>query len=125
MSDTQNEGLKLETINIETIENGSTSENEIKAFDLREGYIVDSTAESGLEGKRLKLAPDGRTVLIPQPSDSQDDPLNWSQFKKHLFLYIIAASAFLPDYGSAVGAVTLLPQAKYVCSKVIRHMDRY
>lgn len=26
----------------------------------------------------LKTAKDGETVLLPQPSDSPDDPLNWS-----------------------------------------------
>jgi hypothetical protein len=31
----------------------------------------------------LKLAKDGSTVLIPQPSDDDEDPLNWSWLKKH------------------------------------------
>ena len=60
----------------------------------------------------LKLATDGDIILIPQPSDNPNDPLNWSKFRKHLILLIICASAFLPDYGSATGAVTLIPQAK-------------
>ena len=34
----------------------------------------------------LKLASDGKTVLIPQPSDDLDDPLNWSLTKKHVVL---------------------------------------
>ena len=33
-----------------------------------------STSDSSL----MKTAADGKTVLIPQPSDSPDDPLNWS-----------------------------------------------
>lgn len=40
------------------------------------------TSDSGT----LKLASDGRTVLIPQPSDDPKDPLNWSWAKKHLVL---------------------------------------
>ncbi|KAK2879567.1 hypothetical protein FQN49_000761 [Arthroderma sp. PD_2] len=60
----------------------------------------------------LKTAEDGHTILVPQPSDSPDDPLNWSASKKWVVLLIISFTAFLPDYGSAVGAVTLLPQAE-------------
>lgn len=77
----------------------------------REGYVLD-TSLAQQEG--LKTTPDGKTVLIPQPSESPNDPLNWSSFRKHLILIIISAAAFLPDYGSATGAVTLIPQAAYV-----------
>lgn len=62
----------------------------------------------------VKLAPDGHTVLEPQPSSDPHDPLNWSKFRKHLILIIVSAASFLPDYGSATGAVTLLPQSEYV-----------
>lgn len=58
-----------------------------------------------------QIASDNRTVLIPQPSLDVNDPLNWSNFRKHAVLLVVAATAFLPDYGSAVGAVTLIPQS--------------
>ena len=83
--------------------------NDIHEFEEIEGYIIDTDAETH---NKLKVAGDGHTILIPQPSDDPNDPLNWSKYKKHLILLIISASAFLPDYGSATGAVTLLPQAK-------------
>lgn len=73
----------------------------------KEGYVLDAS----LGGANLKTTKDGRTILIPQPSEDPNDPLNWSWFKKHLFLIIIGATSFLPDYGSAVGAVTLIPQS--------------
>ncbi|KAF4334669.1 HOL1 [Fusarium beomiforme] len=74
-----------------------------------DGYI----AKVGTEHRGdLKTAKDGHTVLIPQPSDDPHDPLNWSPVKKHVILFIISFAAFLPDYGSATGAVTLLPQAE-------------
>lgn len=75
------------------------------------GYVLDASLvhQKGYEG--IKLTKDGTTVLIPQPSDDPDDPLNWSWLKKHVILIIISATAFLPDYGSATGAVTLLTQA--------------
>ncbi|KLJ09895.1 hypothetical protein EMPG_14688 [Blastomyces silverae] len=74
----------------------------------KEGYLFDTShAQAG----DLKTTQDGRTILIPQPSSSPLDPLNWSWGRKHLILIIISMTAFLPDYGSATGAVTLLPQA--------------
>ena len=81
----------------------------IHEYQESEGYIID-TEETGATG--LKLAKDGRTRLIPQPSDDPHDPLNWSWVKKHCILFIVAFAAFLPDYGSATGAVTLIPQAE-------------
>ena len=73
------------------------------------GYILDVNQLG--PNISTKTAPDGQTVLIPQPNDSSDDPLNWSQAKKHTVLAVIIACTFLPDYGSATGAVTLIPQA--------------
>ncbi|PNS20561.1 hypothetical protein CAC42_6011 [Sphaceloma murrayae] len=77
-------------------------------YNESEGYIAD--VDAGLRGD-LKTTKDGHTVLIPQPSDDPKDTLNWSPVKKHVVLFIISFAAFLPDYGSATGAVTLLPQA--------------
>lgn len=53
----------------------------------------------------------GEKVLVPQPSESQLDPLNWSWSKKHITLLILSATAFLPDYGAASGASTQIPQS--------------
>ncbi|KAJ5357750.1 MFS transporter [Penicillium brevicompactum] len=71
-------------------------------------YVVDAEKASGGHGK---LAKDGHTLLIPQPSSDPKDPLNWSSFKKHLILLIVSWASLLADYGSATGAVTLIPQA--------------
>ncbi|KAF5858016.1 hypothetical protein ETB97_004947 [Aspergillus alliaceus] len=75
----------------------------------REGYLLDTSLA---QNQNLQTTEDGRTVLIPQPSSSPNDPLNWPSFKKHLILVIISVTAFLPDYGSATGAVTLIQQAE-------------
>ncbi len=75
-----------------------------------DGYILD--VKEIRDGKTPKLAADDRTVLIPQPSDDPNDPLNWSQKKKNIVLAVVCACTFLPDYGSVTGAVTLIPQAK-------------
>jgi hypothetical protein len=77
-------------------------------FKESEGYVADI---EGASRNNLKTARDGHTILIPQPSDSPLDTLNWSKARKHVILIIVSLAAFLPDYGSATGAVTLLPQA--------------
>ncbi|KAJ5805754.1 major facilitator superfamily domain-containing protein [Penicillium pulvis] len=76
----------------------------------REGYVLNDVSLAHERG--LKTTADGQIILIPQPSDSPNDPLNWTPFKKHLVLIIISCTAFLPDYGSATGAVTLTPQGE-------------
>ncbi|KAF7595529.1 hypothetical protein BBP40_005564 [Aspergillus hancockii] len=75
----------------------------------REGYVLDTSLA---QNHNLQTTEDGRTVLIPQPSSSPNDPLNWPSFKKHLILVVVSVTAFLPDYGSATGAVTLIQQAE-------------
>ncbi|KAH8758521.1 major facilitator superfamily domain-containing protein [Hyaloscypha sp. PMI_1271] len=92
--------------------NTPTHEPDLDEIGETEGYIVDVSLvadKSLVQG--LKLAPDGHTVLIPQPSSDPNDPLNWSWTKKHVVLIIVSMTAFLPDYGSATGAVALIPQA--------------
>lgn len=88
---------------------GSVGED-LEEVGEREGYLLDKNAA---QNQGWQTASDGQTILIPQPSSSPHDPLNWSSFKKHAILVIISCTAFLPDYGSATGAVTLLPQSKH------------
>lgn len=38
------------------------------------------------DSDNLKLAKDGKTVLIPQPSDDSEDVLNWPMSKKYSVL---------------------------------------
>lgn len=89
-----------------------TITNGIHEYRENEGYVLDDS--EGAPDNDVKYADDGRTRLIPQPSDDPQDPLNWSWRKKHAILFVVAAAAFLPDYGSATGAVTLQPQAECV-----------
>lgn len=85
----------------------------IHEFREDEGYVLDQSSDNDEGGRGpVKLAADGHTRLIPQPSDDPDDPLNWTWRKKHIILFVIAVAAFLPDYGSATGAVTLQLQAE-------------
>jgi len=52
---------------------------------------------------KLKLSKDGTKVLWPQPTDSPNDPLNWSDRKKALHLLIITLAAIVPDFDSGIG----------------------
>ena len=58
----------------------------------------------------VRLALDGQTILIPQPSGDRNDPLNWSTQKKGIILIVISIVSFMPDFGSSMGIITLLPQ---------------
>ena len=101
---------KSETTTVEHVHTPNPIPHEdVRTFDLSQGYVIDAGDDGG---RPLKLAADGHTVLIPQPSNDLNDPINWSTYKKHLFLIIISATAFLPDFTSAVGAITLLPQVQ-------------
>lgn len=92
-----------------TIRHMSLAPPQIQTQGNKIDYVVDAEKDSGSVGK---LAKDGHTILIPQPSSDPKDPLNWSSFKKHLILLIISWASLLADYGSATGAVTLIPQAE-------------
>lgn len=60
----------------------------------------------------LKLAKDGHTVLIPQPTADPKDPLNWSWTRKHLMLAVVSFTAFLGDYGSGAGIPLIVLQGE-------------
>jgi hypothetical protein len=80
-----------------------------------QGYILDEEKlrqQLGLSADaHLKKTSDGK-VLIPQPSDSPDDPLNWSKWKKLAILIVLSVNAATADYSAATGASALLPQAE-------------
>jgi hypothetical protein len=79
-------------------------------LDALEGYVLDASLYRD-GAARLKKTPDGKTVLIPQPSESANDPLNWPASKKYYTIAVIAFIAFLPDYTAGSGIVTVIPQA--------------
>jgi hypothetical protein len=86
---------------------------DLETYGEEHGYPLDVEVLKEITPKwaNYQLANDGKTVLIPQPSSDPNDVLNWSWQKKHAILFVVAATAFLPDYGSATGAVTLIPQS--------------
>ncbi|KAJ9605984.1 hypothetical protein H2200_009833 [Cladophialophora chaetospira] len=85
-----------------------TQDADIHEYDEKEGYVVDVGKS---DRNDLKLAKDGHTILVPQPSNDPRDPLNWSPLRKGLFLAILSATALLPEFCSATGAAALFPQS--------------
>ncbi|KAL9095797.1 MAG: hypothetical protein Q9165_001794 [Trypethelium subeluteriae] len=59
----------------------------------------------------LKTTKDGKTILIPQPSDDPADPLNWSWGKKHLVLFTLFLPALFTDFGMTWGTTLFQAQA--------------
>lgn len=91
----------------------SLPQSQLSADEVKEekgSQVYQSSRRASPDPRDLKTAHDGHTILSPQPSTDPNDPLNWSVFKKHVFLFIIAITAFLPDYGSSTGAITNLVQ---------------
>ncbi|KAF7577766.1 MFS transporter [Pyrenophora tritici-repentis] len=60
---------------------------------------VDLEVSTDIDRGLLKHDPTGKIVLVPQPSDSPNDPYNWPRWQKEMFTVVIA-------YGcGCVGAV--------------------
>ena len=97
----------------EKIKDGETQHDQAGIAGHLSGPVLDIN-HLGAEGQGLQTAHDGKTILIPQPSSDPHDPLNWTPLKKHITLLVITVVAFLPDFGSSMGIVALLPQAMYV-----------
>lgn len=74
------------------------------------GHILDAH-QLGAGSEGVQTTSDKKIILIPQPSGDPNDPLNWSSLKKHTILLVVSVTAFLPDFGSSMGIVALLPQA--------------
>jgi hypothetical protein len=79
------------------------------------GYVLDEASYRKKHGLHpdvlVKKTRDGKKVLIPQPSNSRDDPLNWSRGQKLAILVVLVVDAFSADYSAATGASALLAQA--------------
>lgn len=60
--------------------------------------------------RALEVLTHEQTVLVPQPSDDPDDPLNWSWWKKHGILITIGMCTFLLDFQAGASIACLIPQ---------------
>ncbi|KAK0770353.1 hypothetical protein LTR75_017932 [Friedmanniomyces endolithicus] len=97
----------------ETTSAGSSNSPAAEVNEIREaldGYVLDP-AQYPDNAAGLKLSDDGKHVLIPQPTDSPDDPLNWSAGKKAITLIIMGYIAALADYTGGTAIITVIPQS--------------
>jgi hypothetical protein len=83
---------------------------DIETTEKNDGLYFVKEQGTGAAGG-LKLAKDGRTVLIPQPSDDDEDPLNWSWLKKHKALLALLLPSLLTDWGMTWGTTLFEAQA--------------
>lgn len=51
---------------------------------------LEVTTTTGVDKGALKHDTTGTVVLVPQPSDSPNDPYNWPRWKKEMFTVAIA-----------------------------------
>ncbi|KAI9458929.1 major facilitator superfamily domain-containing protein [Lactarius psammicola] len=89
----------------------------ITYHEKRAGRLVLDPREAHIEfgdevASRLKLSPDGKTVLWPQPTDDPEDPQNWSEWRKTVQLVIITLAAVVPDFDSGIGIASIFALAE-------------
>ncbi|KAI0039273.1 MFS general substrate transporter, partial [Auriscalpium vulgare] len=85
--------------------------------DEHAGRLIVDPEEARLEfgekvAARLKLTEDGTKVLWPQPTDSPEDPQNWSARRKTLQLVIITIASFGLDFNHGIGIAAVWALAK-------------
>ncbi|KAK6992830.1 MFS general substrate transporter [Favolaschia claudopus] len=101
-------------------QNSSEEHEDINLYSFHEqnaGRLVIDPAEAKIEfgeavAARLKLSRDGTKVLWPQPTDSPDDPQNWSDRRKFALLVIVTLAAIVPDFDSGIGIASIFKLAQ-------------
>jgi MFS family permease len=61
------------------------------AIELTWHHVLTNSSDPSVDAQSLKR--DGDIILQPQPSDSPNDPLNWSQIRKETIMIILAFSS--------------------------------
>ncbi|KAF7348493.1 MFS general substrate transporter [Mycena venus] len=100
-------------------EHSISDQSEIDLYSFHEqaaGRLVIDPEEAKVElgesvASRLKLSRDGTKVLWPQPTDSPEDPQNWSDRRKSLLLIIVTLAAIVPDFDSGIGIAAIFQLA--------------
>ncbi|KAK7046860.1 MFS general substrate transporter [Favolaschia claudopus] len=102
------------------VEPSISEKSDIDLYSFHEqaaGRLVIDPEEARVEfgeavASRLKLSRDGTKVLWPQPTDSPDDPQNWSDRRKSLLLIIVTLAAIVPDFDSGIGIAAIFALAE-------------
>ncbi|EIM90062.1 MFS general substrate transporter [Stereum hirsutum FP-91666 SS1] len=96
---------------------GSGSEIDLLSYhELNAGRLIVDPEEARIElgekvASQLKLTKDGSKVLWPQPTDSDEDPQNWSSRRKTVQLVIMTLAAIVPDFDSGIGIADIFALA--------------
>jgi hypothetical protein len=72
------------------------------------------TEISGVDPSMLKHDPSGKIVLVPQPSDSINDPYNWPKMKKLMFVLTFAYGCGCVGGNDALYIPVLLTKLTYL-----------
>ena len=78
---------------------------------VKQGVRIHEGEDGSNSSLHLKTTSDGNVVLIPQPSDDPDDPLNWSWMKKHAVFMSLLPGCFLTDWVITWGTTLFEAQA--------------
>lgn len=103
-----------QSTSIESAESPTTS---APVFDVEKSasaggvYVVSEHICPGETTQGLKTTKDGTKILIPQPSNDINDPLNWSWMKKHSVLFALLLPSLLTDWGMTWGTTLFEAQA--------------
>ncbi len=117
MADDLSKGEKVEESSMSVDVGSPTHHHQATEITSDGTYIVETklqggnTDSSSSEAKEVRTTKDGKTALIPQPSDDPADPLNWSWGKKHQVLFALTFSALLTDWGMTWGTTLFEAQA--------------
>jgi hypothetical protein len=97
----------------------ASSDSENYRFESQTHAIEKDTIVAGIHSVNdewvdtgdLKTTKDGKTILVPQPSDDPADPLNWSWSRKHKVLLVLLLPSLLTDWGMTYGTTLFEAQA--------------
>jgi hypothetical protein len=78
---------------------------------VKQGVRIHQGETGSNSSLQLKTTKDGNVVLIPQPSDDPDDPLNWSWLKKNAVFMSLLPGCFLTDWVITWGTTLFEAQA--------------
>lgn len=96
--------------NENTAPRDETDSNE-GVYVVKQGIRIHHGEDGSDSSLNLKTTKDGNVVLIPQPSDDPEDPLNWSQWKKNAVFLSLLPGCFLTDWVITWGTTLFEAQA--------------
>ncbi|KAI9687456.1 MAG: hypothetical protein M1822_002066 [Bathelium mastoideum] len=79
-----------------------------------EGETFKSEAFVGSESVQTAKKDSNGILLVPQPTDDADDPLNWPAWRKQMVLVQVSLISFLSLFSASLIVPTFVPLGKYL-----------